>query len=94
MVPTSQAANKTWYNTFMDYEFNFGWMIAGLVITIAGALVVVFYRPIADNLASGVSSYEKVKLFGIIAIIVGLLTTSNLLLFVLRLLFGMLLGQH
>ena len=78
----------------MDYEFNFGWMIAGLVITIAGALVVVFYRPIADNLASGVSSYEKVKLFGIIAIIVGLLTTSNLLLFVLRLLFGMLLGQH
>lgn len=78
----------------MDYEFSFGWMVAGLVITIAGALVVVFYRPIADNLASGVSSYEKVKLFGIIAIIVGLLTTSNLLLFVLRLLFRMLLGQH
>lgn len=78
----------------MDYEFNVGWMIGGLVITIAGALVVFFHRPIAENMANGVSSYDKVKLFGIITIIVGLLTTSNLLLFLLRLVFGLLLGQN
>lgn len=78
----------------MDYEFNVGWMIGGLVITIVGALVVFFHRPIAENMANGVSSYDKVKLFGIITIIVGLLTTSNLLLFLLRLVFGLLLGQN
>lgn len=77
----------------MEYEFNLGWMMVGLVITIAGALVVFFYRPIAENVANGVSSYDKVKLFGIITIIVGLLTTSNLLLFILRLIFGLLLGK-
>lgn len=74
----------------MDYQFSFGWMVAGLAITLAGALVVIFYRPIAENMANGVSSYEKVKLFGIIAVIIGLLTTSNLLLFVFNLLFGFL----
>lgn len=72
------------------FEFNFGWMVAGLAITLAGALIVIFYRPIAENLANGVSSYEKVKLFGIIAVVIGLLTTSNLLLFVFNLLFGFL----
>lgn len=72
------------------YQFSFGWMVAGLAITLAGALVVIFYRPIAENMANGVSSYEKVKLFGIIAVIIGLLTTSNLLLFVFDLLFGFL----
>ena len=77
----------------MEYEFNLGWMMVGLVITIAGALVVFFYRPIADNVANGVSSYDKVKLFGIITIVVGLLTTSNLLLFILRFIFGLLLGK-
>lgn len=72
------------------YQFSFGWMVAGLAITLAGALVVIFYRPIAENMANGVFSYEKVKLFGIIAVIIGLLTTSNLLLFVFNLLFGFL----
>ena len=78
----------------MDYQFNFGWMAVGLAITLAGALVVVFYRPIAENLANGVSSYEKVKFFGIIAVVIGLLTTSNLLLFVFNLLFGFLFKSH
>lgn len=76
------------------YQFSFGWMVAGLAITLAGALVVIFYRPIAENMANGVSSYEKVKLFGIIAVIIGLLTTSNLLLFVFDLLFGFLFKAH
>ena len=42
-------------------------------------VIVIFYKKIADGLAGGVSSYEKVKLFGIIAIVLGLLITSNLL---------------
>ena len=63
----------------MDYEFSIGWMFGGLAVALAGGLIVIFYKQIADGLAGGVSSYEKVKLFGIIAIVLGLLITSNLL---------------
>lgn len=62
----------------MDFTFDFGWMAGGLLIALAGGLIVVFYRQIADNLANGVSSYDRVKLFGIITIVVGLLITANL----------------
>lgn len=69
----------------MDFTFDFGWMAGGLAIVLAGGLIVIFYRQIADNLANGVSSYEKVKLFGVVTIIVGLLITANLHIFVLNL---------
>ena len=77
----------------MDFTFSFGWMAAGIAITIAGGLIVVFYRQIADNLAHGVSSYDRVKLFGIITAVVGLLVTANLHIFVLTLIFNLLFGQ-
>ena len=70
----------------MKYTFDFGWMIGGILITVAGGLIVIFYRQIAENLANGVSSYERVKLFGIITILVGLLVTANLHTYVLGLL--------
>lgn len=69
----------------MDFTFDFGWMAGGLVIALAGGLIVIFYRQIAENLANGVSSYEKVKLFGVITIVVGLLVTANLHIFLLTL---------
>ena len=78
------------YNILMDFTFNFGWMIGGVVITIAGGLIVVFYRQIAENLASGVSSYDRVKLFGIITVVVGLLVTANLHIMVLTLITNLL----
>ena len=78
----------------MEYQFNFGWMIAGLVITLGGILVVVFYRQISDTMANGVSSYEKMKLYGVITVIVGLLTTSNILSFILEFVFRLLLGKN
>ncbi len=74
----------------MDFTFDFGWMAGGLAITLAGGLVVIFYRQIAENLANGVSSYEKVKLFGVITIIVGLLVTANLHILVLTLITNLL----
>lgn len=66
------------YNRGMDFTFDFGWVAGGLVIAAIGGAIVFFYRPIAENLASGVSSYNRVKLFGVITIIVGLLITANL----------------
>ena len=69
----------------MDFTFSFGWMAAGLVIAAIGGTVVYFHRPIAENLASGVASYDKVKLFGIIMSVIGLLVTANLHIIVLEL---------
>lgn len=77
----------------MDFTFSFGWMAGGLAIALAGGLIVVFYRQIAENLANGVSSYEKVKLFGVIAVIVGLLVTANLHIFVLNLIVKLMFGK-
>ena len=68
----------------MDFTYDFGWMAGGLAIALAGGLIVVFYKQIADHLVNGVSSYEHVKLFGIITIVVGLLITANLYIFVLE----------
>lgn len=76
----------------MDFTFSIGWMFGGLAIALVGGLIVIFYRPISENLANGVSSYEHVKLFGVITIIVGFLIASNLMSLVLtgivKLLFG------
>ncbi|MBQ3441182.1 hypothetical protein IJG27_02615 [Candidatus Saccharibacteria bacterium] len=78
----------------MDFTFDFGWMAIGLVIAAAGAAVVYFHQPIANNLANGVSSYDHVKLFGVIAIIVGLLITMNLHTFILTLIVNMIRGGN
>ena len=77
----------------MDFNFSIGWLFGGLAITLAGGLIVVFYRQIAENLANGVSSYDKVKLFGIITIIIGLICTADLHIILLTLLFNLLFGR-
>ena len=62
----------------MDWNFSIGWFFAGILILAAGTAITVFYQKIADNIANGVSSYEKVKLAGIITAIVGFLIMANL----------------
>ena len=77
----------------MDFEYSIGWMFGGLAIALVGGLIVIFYKQIADNLANGVSSYEHVKLFGVITIIVGLLITANLHTFILSLIAHLFFGK-
>ena len=77
----------------MEFEFNTGWLFGGLLIVLAGGLIVIFYKQIADNLANGVSSYDRVKLFGVIAIIVGLICTANLHTLLLSWLVNLMLGR-
>ena len=48
------------------YEFSIGSFFFGIVLLIVGALVVVFHQKLADNLGSGVSSYDRFKLWGLI----------------------------
>ncbi|MBR3257006.1 hypothetical protein IKG02_01820 [Candidatus Saccharibacteria bacterium] len=59
-------------------SYSIGTFFTGLFILAFGALIVVFYQQISENIAHGVSSYDKVRLFGIIAIGIGLLIISNL----------------
>jgi len=62
----------------MQWSFEWGWFFGGIAISIAGLLTVRFHRQIADNLASGVRSYEKIKLWGVVAIIGGFICMANL----------------
>jgi len=62
----------------MDWNFNLGWFFTGLIIFLGGGLMVYFYKPISDNLAYGINSYEKMKFWGIIVAVVGLLIMMNL----------------
>jgi hypothetical protein len=77
----------------MDFEYSIGWMFGGLAIALAGGLIVIFYKQIADNLANGVSSYDHVKLFGVITTVIGLLITANLHTFLLSLITNLLFGK-
>ena len=62
----------------IDWQFSFGWLLLGLLIAGAGTAMVVFYKQIADNIAGGINSYDKVKLYGLITIGVGLMIMMNL----------------
>ncbi|MBQ8985267.1 hypothetical protein IJ076_01770 [Candidatus Saccharibacteria bacterium] len=77
----------------MDFTFSIGWLFGGLLIAAAGGAVVFFHRQIAENLANGVSSYEHVKLFGVITIVVGLLVAMNLHTFILTILVNIITGK-
>ncbi|MBR5389405.1 hypothetical protein IK146_02495 [Candidatus Saccharibacteria bacterium] len=59
-------------------SFNLGALIIGFIILAAGGACVLFYQKIADNFAHGVSSYDRVKLFGIITIAIGFIVMANL----------------
>lgn len=65
-------------NSPIDWNFNFGWVIFGLLIAAAGGAVVLFYRQIADNMAGGINSYDKVKIAGIATLVIGLLIMANI----------------
>ena len=85
MFPALTGCSSGIFNT-LDFTFDYGWMFGGLVISAIGGAIVFFYRQIADNFASGVRSYDKVKLFGIITLVIGFLVTANLHTFFLSLL--------
>ena len=62
----------------MDWNFSFGWFVLGVAILIAGTLITIFYKQIGDNIASGINSYDKIKIAGIIIATVGFLIMANL----------------
>ncbi|MCB9819863.1 hypothetical protein H6796_00960 [Candidatus Nomurabacteria bacterium] len=61
----------------MNYEFSFGTFLFGIVIVIAGAVLVRYYQQIADGMGSGVVDYDRYKLAGLIACGVGFIVMLN-----------------
>lgn len=74
----------------MQWNFSIGWMFIGLVIAALSGLIVAKYQVISDNMLSGVSSYDRVKFWGLIGIGVGLAITANLHTFFLTILVNLL----
>lgn len=69
----------------MDWNFSFGWMFIGLIITAACGAIVANYQKIADNMLSGVSSYDRVKFWGMVGVGIGLAVMANIHTFLLTL---------
>jgi hypothetical protein len=66
----------------MAYEFSLSSFFIGFIIVVIGTAFMFWHQIIADNLGSGVSSYEKFKFWALITIIVGFLVMANLFLFI------------
>ena len=77
----------------MGFQFSFEWFFGGLAAVIIGALIVVFHKQIGDHLANGVTSYDKIKLVGVIAIAAGLVCVANLHLIVLNFIANLFFGR-
>ena len=67
----------------MQYEFSIGAFFGGILILLAGAAFLRWHQKIADNLGSGVSSYDKYKLWALICCGVGFIVMLNLHIFIL-----------
>jgi len=73
----------------MQYEFSIGSFFTGLIILAVGVALVKWYQPIADNLGSGVSSYDRFRLWALIACGLGFVVMINLHTTLLTWLFGL-----
>ena len=62
----------------MQYEFSVGSFFIGLLILAAGVAFVKWHQVIADNFGSGVSSYDRYKLWAFITCGAGLVVMLNL----------------
>ena len=62
----------------MQYEFSVGSFFFGLVILAVGVAFVKWYQPVADNLGSGVVSYDRFKLAAFITCGLGFIVMVNL----------------
>jgi hypothetical protein len=67
----------------MNYEFSFGSLLVGCIIVIVGTVFMRFHQTIANNLGSGVSSYDRYKFWALMTCLLGFLVMMNLHWFIL-----------
>ncbi len=54
------------------------WFFIGILVTVAGFFFVRFYKEVADNMGSGVASYNRYKLIAVGTCIAGIIIILNL----------------
>jgi hypothetical protein len=74
----------------MTYEFSIGAFFVGFIILAVGVAFVKWYQVIADNLGSGVASYDRFRLWAFITCGLGLVVMVNLHTMILTWFFSML----
>jgi hypothetical protein len=62
----------------MEYHFSWLWFFVGFAVIAVGVIWLRFYKQVADNLGSGVASYDRYKLAALITCGVGILMLFNL----------------
>lgn len=77
----------------MTYEFSWLSFFIGIIILLCGGALVLWYRQIADNFGGGAGSYEKYRLYGLIACGLGFVVMLNLHTIILTAIFSMLFGN-
>ena len=77
----------------MEYEFSWVWFFIGILILTSAGCLTVFYRQIANAIGSGVSSYERYRLYGLLGCFLGVAVMLNLHTLLLNWLFGMLFSR-
>ncbi|MDR2523973.1 MAG: hypothetical protein LBC95_00300 [Candidatus Nomurabacteria bacterium] len=60
----------------VQYSFSIVWLIVGVLVMALGALITRFYNKFAE--ATGMWSYSRWRLIGLVAVGVGLIVMTNL----------------
>lgn len=76
----------------MEYSFSGFWFFIGIMVIVAGACLVRFYKEAADGIGRGVMDYERFKLAGVIACGAGILISLNIHMFVIGFLVQLIFG--
>ena len=77
---------------YMEYTFSWGAFFIGIIILALGAALTIWYRPIADNFGSGVGSYDRYRLVGLIGCALGIVVMLNLHTLILTVIFSQFFG--
>ena len=76
----------------MTYTFSWSWFFIGIIVLLASGALTAWYRPIADNFGSGVSSYDRFRLWGVIGCGIGFILMLNLHTLILTVIFSQFFG--
>jgi len=60
------------------YEFSWMWFVIGFAVVIGGIFFLRYYKQVADNIGSGVASYERYKIVALCVSGAGILMMFNL----------------
>ena len=74
------------------YSFSLLWFFIGIIVSVAGALILKYYDKVSEAMGSGVAYYQRWKIVGLVTFVAGIFIAFNIhtlvIEFVARLIFG------